>query len=93
MADMHLQHVWRSEVQESFFKHVRKVVVEMDELRTLQGLLMDYNKQLHNFDFDYSGNRPSTIKRMSFQPPPPFTTDFTRIKAQLFTTHPLEEVM
>ena len=25
---------------------------------------MDYNKHLHNFGFDYSGNRPSTIKRM-----------------------------
>ena len=41
---IHLQEVRLTEVQQMFFKHVCTVVLEMNEPRTLQGLLLDYNQ-------------------------------------------------
>ena len=34
-----------------FVKYVQKVILELNELRKLQGLLEDYKTILHNFDF------------------------------------------
>ena len=41
---IHLQEVRLTEVQQMFFKHVYTVVLEMNEPRTLQELLLDYNQ-------------------------------------------------
>ena len=60
----HLQDVHLSEVKEMFFSHVRKVVIEMNEPRTLKGLLLDYENMLRNFGFDTSTTKTSTIKNM-----------------------------
>lgn len=60
---MHLQNVRLTEVREMFFKHVRKVVLEMNEPRTLQGLLVEYNQISSNFGFE-SVTKTSTIKQM-----------------------------
>ena len=46
---LHLQHVRLSEAREIFFKHVRTVVLEEHEFRTLQSLLQDYIRILSNF--------------------------------------------
>eukprot|EP00112_Aurelia_sp_Birch-Aquarium-sp1_P007232 Seg1787.9 transcript_id=Seg1787.9/GoldUCD/mRNA.D3Y31 product="hypothetical protein" protein_id=Seg1787.9/GoldUCD/D3Y31 len=60
----HLQDVHLSEVKEMFFSHVRKVVIEMNEPRTLRGLLLDYENMLRNFGFDTNTTKTSTIKNM-----------------------------
>eukprot|EP00794_Sanderia_malayensis_P017851 gene17851-19634_t len=60
----HLQDVHLSEVKEMFFSHVRKVVIEMNEPRTLKGLLLDYENMLRNFGFDTNTTKTSTIKNM-----------------------------
>ena len=36
----------------------------MNEPRTLQGLLLDYNNRLHNFGYDESSTKSGTIKQM-----------------------------
>ena len=59
----HLQDVRLTEVQQMFFKHVRTVVLEMNEPRTLQGLLLDYNEMRKNFGFE-SVTQTSTIKKI-----------------------------
>lgn len=61
---LHLQQVRLSEVREMFFQHVRMVIFEQHEPRTLQGLLSDYKNLLKNFGFDTSGKKSSTIKDM-----------------------------
>jgi hypothetical protein len=61
---LHVQQVRLSEVKEIFFQHVRSVVFEEHELRTLQGLLTDYKTLLRNFGFETSGKKSSNIKEM-----------------------------
>ena len=46
-----------------FFKHVRCVIFDHHEFRTLQGLLHDYKKLLKNFEFE-PNTKSSTIKSM-----------------------------
>ena len=60
---MHLQNVQLTEVRQMFFRHVRTVVLEMNEPRTLQGLLVDYNQMSANFGFE-TVIKTSTIKQM-----------------------------
>ena len=52
-----------TEVREMFFKHVHRVILDLNELRTLQGLLLDYNN-MHNFGYDENITKSSTIKQM-----------------------------
>jgi hypothetical protein len=47
-ARTHLQMARLVEVQEIFFQHVRYVILELKEPRTLQGLLTDYTNLLSN---------------------------------------------
>jgi len=63
-GQLHVQDIRLSEVREMFFKHVRLVVFEEHELRTLQSLLSDYKALLRNFGFDPSGKKSSNIKEM-----------------------------
>ena len=63
-GQLHAQDVRLSEVREIFFKHVRFVVFEEHELRTLQSLLSDYKALLRNYGFDASGKKSSMIKAM-----------------------------
>ena len=65
MPNIHLQsYVRLAEVRQLFLKHVHKVILDLNESRTLQGLLLDYNNILHNFGYDESSPRSSTIKQM-----------------------------
>ena len=38
----HIQNVERTEIKSLFIRHIRKVIFELNEPRTLQGLLLDY---------------------------------------------------
>lgn len=61
---LHVQDIRLFEVREMFFKHVRQIVFEDHELRTLQSLLSDYKALLRNYGFDPSGKKSSNIKEM-----------------------------
>ena len=64
MPNIHLQsYVHLAEVRQLFLKHVHKVILDLNEPRTLQGLLLDYNNILHNF-FCESSTKSSTIKQV-----------------------------
>ena len=65
MPNIHLQsYVRLAEVRQLFLKHVHKVILDLNEPRTLQGLLLDYNNILHNFGYDESSTKSSTIKQI-----------------------------
>ena len=65
MPNIHLQsYVHLAEVCQLFLIHVHKVILDLNEPRTLQGLLLDYNNILHNFRYDESSTKSSTIKQM-----------------------------
>ena len=65
MPNTHLQsYVCLAEVRQLFLKHVHKVILDLNEPRTLQGLLLDYNNILHNFGYDESSTKSGTIKQM-----------------------------
>ena len=65
MQNIHLQsYVRLAEVREMFFKHVHRVILDLNEPRTLQGLLLDYNNIMHNFGYDENITKSSTIKQM-----------------------------
>ena len=48
----HLQRVTLREAQVLFFQHVREVIFQDHELRTLQGLLKDYTRIISNYGHD-----------------------------------------
>ena len=65
MPNIHLQsYVSLAEVRRLFLKHVHKVILDLNEPRTLQRLLLDYNNILHNFGYDESSTKSGTIKQM-----------------------------
>ena len=47
-----------------FLKQVHKVILDLNEPRTFQGLPLDYKNMLHNYDYDESSTKSSTIKQM-----------------------------
>jgi len=57
----HLQHVNLQEAQAIFFQHVRQVILEDHEIRTLQGLLNDYKRVTTNYGY-YSTVKSSFLK-------------------------------
>ncbi len=61
---LNVQNVRITEVNEIFFQHVRKVVLEFNEPRTLQGVLLDYRNIADNFGFSTEGLKTSKIKQM-----------------------------
>eukprot|EP00112_Aurelia_sp_Birch-Aquarium-sp1_P018096 Seg4270.2 transcript_id=Seg4270.2/GoldUCD/mRNA.D3Y31 product="hypothetical protein" protein_id=Seg4270.2/GoldUCD/D3Y31 len=63
-AITHAQNMRINEVKELFFQHVRKVVLDLNEPRTLQGLLLDYRNIADNFGFSTEGIKTSKIKQM-----------------------------
>lgn len=86
---MHLQNVRLTEVKRVFFKHVRNVILEMREPRTLQGLLLDYNRMCTNFGFE-SVTKTSTLKqcsKMNSKKNLDFMIAFTKIKVRSSTMH------
>ena len=65
MPNIHLQsYVRLAEIHQLFLKHVHKVILDLNEPRTLQELLLDYNNILHNFGYDESSTKSSTIKQV-----------------------------
>ena len=44
-----------------FLKHVQMVILELNKLRTLQGLLEDYKTILHIFGFHICGTKNIVI--------------------------------
>ena len=65
MPNIQLQsYVHLAEVRQLFLKHVHKVISDLNEPRTLQGLLLDYNNILHNFGYDKSSTKSSTTKQV-----------------------------
>ena len=59
----HLQHVNLREAKEIFLHHVRQVIFEDHEIRTLQGLLMDYKRITSNYGY-YSTVKSSFLKEI-----------------------------
>ena len=57
-----MQHVTLREAQTMFFDHVRAVIFEEHELRSLQSLLRDYNAIIARCGFPTSGVKSSYIK-------------------------------
>ena len=65
MPNIHLQsYVRLADVRQLFLNHVHQVIIDLNEPRTLQGLLLDYNNILRNFGHDESSTKSSTIKQM-----------------------------
>ena len=60
----HIHNVEILEVKQMFLKHVRKVILELNEPRTIQGLLADYKTILHNFGFPTNSVKPAAIKTL-----------------------------
>ena len=54
---LHLQNVTLMEAKSLFFRHVKEVIFENHEIRTLQSLVKDYQKTLFNFNHDASGTK------------------------------------
>ena len=52
---IHVQNVRMTEVNEMFRPHVRTVILELNEPRTLRGLLLDYQNIAGNFGFSTEG--------------------------------------
>ena len=52
-------------VKQMFLKHVQKVILELNEPRTLQGLLEDYKTILHNFHDSFK-NKSNKIRLQQF---------------------------
>ena len=61
-GSIHLQDVCANEVKELFLKHVRTVIFERNEPRTLQGLLLDYKHFLNNFGHETGVMKSSAVK-------------------------------
>ena len=55
----HIHNLKILEVKQMFLKHVQKVILELNEPRTLQGLLEDYKTILHNFGFPTNSVKPT----------------------------------
>lgn len=58
----HLHNVTLREAQTIFFDHIRTVIFEEHELRSLQSLLRDYSSIISRFGFPTSGVKSSYIK-------------------------------
>ena len=58
----HMHNVNLREVQTIFFDHIRMIIFEEHELRSLQSLLRDYSSILARFGFPTSGVKSSYIK-------------------------------
>jgi len=58
----HVHNVTLREAQTMFFNHIRKVIFEEHELRSLQSLLRDYNSLISQYGFPTSGVKSSYIK-------------------------------
>ena len=51
-------------VKQMFLKHLQKVILELNEPRTLQGLLEDYKTILHNLGFSTYSVKSAAIKTL-----------------------------
>ena len=83
-------------VLQLFLKHVHEVILDLNEPRTLQGLLLDYSDILHNFGYDESSTKSSTIKQMiekEFKNKIRFHDRFVKIPAPSFIMHPQVEAI
>ena len=60
----HAQNVKPAEVDQMFLNHVSHVIFDLNEPRTLQGLLEDYKYISSNFGISCDGSKSSTVKRM-----------------------------
>ena len=60
----HIQNVEIFEVKQMLLKHLQKIILELNEPRTLQGLLEDYNTILHNFGFPTNSVKFAAIKTL-----------------------------
>ena len=58
----HMQKITLREAQTIFFDHIRKVIFEEHELRSLQSLLRDYSSIIAQYGFPVSGVKSSYIK-------------------------------
>ena len=57
-----IQNVRSAEVKTMFIEHVRKVIFELNEPRTLLGLLQDFKDMYGNYGFDVTAKKSSYIK-------------------------------
>lgn len=58
----HMHNVTLREAQTMFFNHIRKIIIEEHELRSLQSLLQDYSSIISRYGFPTSGVKSSYIK-------------------------------
>ena len=77
------QNVQRMEIDQLFI-HVRKVIFQDNEPRTLKGLLDDYNHMLSNHNFPKC-ERTSKLKSKNLEMQSVSIIDFRKIKALSFT--------
>ena len=83
---MHVQNTRIAEVKQMFFQHVSEVTFELQEPRTLQGLLRDYANLLNNYGFYSSGIKSATIRNMlqiEFPNTHAFHNRFQKIKSTI----------
>ena len=59
-----MNNVTLSEAQTIFFDHIRTVICQEHELRSLQSLLRDYSSTLSQYDFPTAGVKSSYIKEI-----------------------------
>jgi len=60
----YLHNVTLREAQTIFFNHIRAVIFEEHELRSLQSLLRDYGSIISRYSFPKSGVKSSYIKKI-----------------------------
>ena len=60
----HIHNVEILEVKQIFLRHVQKVILELNEPRTRQGLLEDCNTILHNIGFPTNSVKSAAIKTL-----------------------------
>ena len=75
----HIQNVRSAEVKTMFIEHVRKVIFELNEPRTLLGLLQDFKDMYGNYGFDVTATKSSYIK-IILHPELDSTIDIKRMK-------------
>ena len=61
---IHLQSVSLIEAKYHFFRHVRKVILEELEIRTLQSLLKEYMTVMEDYYHSACGVKPSFLKTL-----------------------------
>ena len=64
LKTIHLQNIRLPEINQIFFEHVRNVIIELNEPRTLKSLLLDYQNITKNFGISIENMKTSKVKEL-----------------------------